>query len=52
MYEPITYKQAGDMLEFGGLLGSAPVMRVNTYSCENFIQRGGRIPAPIHSLKN
>ena len=42
----------GDRVEFGGLLGYAPVMRVNPVSCEKFIARGGRIPAPIHSLKN
>ncbi len=45
-------KTAGDTLEFGGLLGSAPVMRVNNVSCRKFIERGGRIPAPIHSLRN
>lgn len=42
----------GDMVEFGGLLGTAPVMKVNKYSSAKFIQRGGRIPAPIHSFKN
>ncbi len=42
----------GDMIEFGGLLGSAPVMNVNKYSSSKFISRGGRIPAPLHSLKN
>lgn len=42
----------GDMIEFGGLLGSAPVMKVNPNSSELFIARGGRIPAPIHSFKN
>lgn len=42
----------GDMVEFGGLLGSAPVMAVNAKSSEKFISRGGRIPAPIHSFKN
>lgn len=42
----------GDMVEFGGLLGAAPVMRVNPFDCTKFVQRGGRIPAPIHSLKN
>ena len=45
-------KSAGDTVEFGGLLGSAPVMRVNNVSCKKFIERGGRIPAPIHSLRN
>lgn len=42
----------GDMLEFGGLLGHAPVMPVNHYSSAEFISRGGRIPAPLHSLRN
>ncbi|MDU1314857.1 MAG: PFL family protein [Clostridium septicum] len=42
----------GDMVEFGGLLGTAPVMPVNKYSSSLFIKRGGRIPAPIHSFKN
>ncbi|MCO8794334.1 PFL family protein [Clostridioides difficile] len=42
----------GDMVEFGGLLGRAPVMPINTNSSELFTQRGGRIPAPIHSFKN
>ena len=42
----------GDMVEFGGLLGRAPVMEVNKYSSELFIKRGGKIPAPIHSFKN
>lgn len=49
---PAYGKSAGDRVEFGGLLGSAPVMPLNTYSPERFIRRGGRIPAPIHSLKN
>ncbi len=49
---PAPGKQAGDSVEFGGLLGRAPVMPVNRYSCAQFIARGGRIPAPIHSLKN
>ena len=44
--------KVGDLVEFGGLLGTAPVMPVNKYSSSLFIQRGGRIPAPIHSLKN
>ena len=44
--------KAGDYVKFGGLLGEAPVMPVNGYSCENFIKRQGRIPAPIHSFKN
>lgn len=45
-------KGVGDVLEFGGLLGQAPIMPVNRFSCENFINRGGRIPAPIHSFRN
>lgn len=49
---PAPGKKAGDTVEFGGLLGRAPVMPVNQYSCADFIARGGRIPAPIHSLKN
>ena len=49
---PAPGKAVGDRVEFGGLLGYAPVMRVNPVSCEKFIARGGRIPAPIHSLKN
>ncbi|MBO4309074.1 MAG: PFL family protein [Clostridia bacterium] len=49
---PAYGKVAGDSVEFGGLLGSAPVMPLNTYSPARFIGRGGRIPAPIHSLKN
>ena len=44
--------KVGDTVNFGGLLGYAPVMPVNTYSPERFVSRGGRIPAPIHSLKN
>ena len=42
----------GDTVEFGGLLGSGPVMPVSRYSSETFVGRGGRIPAPIHSLRN
>ena len=42
----------GDTVEFGGLLGEGPVMRVNPFGSEKFIARGGRIPAPIHSLRN
>lgn len=49
---PAAGKTVGDSLEFGGLLGAAPVMPVHPYSAEKFISRGGRIPAPIHSLKN
>lgn len=49
---PAIGKKPGDQLEFGGLLGSAPIMPVNTFSCEAFISRTGRIPAPVHSFKN
>ena len=49
---PVEGKDVGDSVEFGGLLGHAPVMPVNGYSCEAFISRQGRIPAPIHSFKN
>jgi hypothetical protein len=49
---PAPGKNVGDLVEFGGLLGSGPVMRVSQYSCEEFVNRGGRIPAPIQSLKN
>ena len=49
---PVIGKKVGDMVEFGGLLGYAPVMPVNSFSCDAFINRGGRIPAPIHSFKN
>ena len=49
---PVIGKDVGDTVEFGGLLGYAPVMPVNRFSCEAFVNRGGRIPAPIHSFKN
>ena len=49
---PAVGKKAGDRVEFGGLLGFAPVMPVNTFGCGKFIARGGRIPAPLHSLRN
>ncbi len=49
---PVIGKGVGDCVEFGGLLGHGPVMPVNSFSCEAFVQRGGRIPAPIHSFKN
>ena len=49
---PVIGKGVGDQAEFGGLLGYAPIMPVNQFSCEKFINRGGRIPAPIHSFKN
>lgn len=49
---PVIGKTVGDSAEFGGLLGHAPIMPVNRYSCDAFVNRGGRIPAPIHSFKN
>ena len=49
---PAYGKKAGDEVSYGGLLGSAPIMTLNTRSPEKFVSRGGRIPAPIHSLKN
>ena len=49
---PVIGKGVGETVEFGGLLGYAPVMPVNKYSCEKFVNRKGRIPAPIHSFKN
>jgi uncharacterized protein (UPF0210 family) len=49
---PVFGKKAGDEVEFGGLLGRAPVMAVNKFSSQEFIRRGGRIPAPIHSFRN
>ncbi len=49
---PVIGKTVGDSVEFGGLLGHAPIMPVNRFSCDAFINRGGRIPAPIHSFKN
>ena len=49
---PVIGKKVGDTAEFGGLLGYAPIMPVNTKDCSAFINRGGRIPAPIHSFKN
>ena len=49
---PVIGKDVGETVEFGGLLGYAPVMPVNTFRCDDFINRGGRIPAPIHSFKN
>ena len=45
-------KKAGDTVEFGGLLGHAPVIPVNQFKCDDFIARGGRIPAPLHALRN
>ena len=49
---PVWGKSVGESCEFGGLLGYAPIMKIHKESCEKFISRGGRIPAPIHSLKN
>ncbi|MCG4457224.1 PFL family protein [Erysipelothrix rhusiopathiae] len=49
---PAYGKGVGETVEFGGLLGYAPIMKVNPFSCESFMNRGGRIPAPIHSFKN
>ena len=49
---PVIGKKVGDTAEFGGLLGYAPIIPVNTKDCSAFINRGGRIPAPIHSFKN
>lgn len=49
---PVIGKGVGETVEFGGLLGYAPIMPVNQFSCEAFVERGGRIPAPIHSFKN
>lgn len=49
---PVVGKSLGDTVEFGGLLGYAPIMPVNSFSSQRFVDRGGRIPAPIHSFKN
>ena len=49
---PVIGKDVGDRIEFGGLLGDAGIMPVNGYGCADFVNRGGRIPAPIHSFKN
>lgn len=49
---PVQGKDVGEQAEFGGLLGYAPIMPVNSFSCDDFITRTGRIPAPIHSFKN
>ncbi|MDD2648680.1 MAG: PFL family protein [Eubacteriales bacterium] len=49
---PAIGKKAGDVVEFGGLFGRAPIMEVNRCDCSEFVKRGGRIPAPLHSLKN
>ena len=49
---PVIGKKVGEEAEFGGLLGTAPIMKVNPYSSEIFVKRGGRVPAPLHSLNN
>ncbi|HBH94816.1 MAG TPA: hypothetical protein DDX91_03635, partial [Ruminococcaceae bacterium] len=49
---PAIGMKEGEILEFGGLFGSGPVMKVNRFDCSKFIDRGGRIPAPLQSLKN
>ena len=49
---PVIGKDVGETVEFGGLLGYAPIMPVNGFSCDAFVNRGGRIPAPVHSFKN
>lgn len=49
---PVIGKGVGEKVEFGGLLGYAPIMPVNIFDCSNFVNRKGRIPAPIHSFKN
>ena len=49
---PVAGKKVGETVEFGGLLGHAPIMKVSKFSCEKLISRKGRIPAPIHSFKN
>jgi uncharacterized protein (UPF0210 family) len=49
---PVEGKGVGEMANFGGLMGYAPIIPVNQTSCEAFVTRGGRIPAPIHSFKN
>ena len=49
---PVIGKGVGEAVEFGGLLGTAPIMKLSDYSSADFIARGGRIPAPIHSLRN
>ncbi len=49
---PVPGRDVGEMAEFGGLLGSAPIMPVSAFSSAQFIRRGGRIPAPLQSLQN
>ena len=49
---PVPGKKAGDTVKFGGLLGTAPVMEVNRFKSADFLKRGGRLPAPITSMRN
>ncbi|MFA6870558.1 MAG: DUF711 family protein, partial [Methanomethylophilus sp.] len=49
---PVIGKKAGENCSFGGLLGDATIMPINRYGCAAFVNRGGRIPAPVHSFKN
>jgi len=49
---PVPGREVGETVEFGGLLGSAPIMHVNRFLSDQFIRRGGRIPAPVQSLRN
>jgi hypothetical protein len=49
---PVPGKKPGDSVDFGGLLGEAPIMHVNRFSAKNFLKRGGRLPAPITSMRN
>ena len=49
---PAVGKDIGDSVVYGGLLGEAPIVKVNSLSSANFVNRAGRIPAPIHSLNN
>ena len=49
---PVPGKKAGEWVDYGGLLGAAPVMAVNNFSSKDFVRRGGRIPAPVQSLRN
>jgi uncharacterized protein (UPF0210 family) len=49
---PVPGKRAGESVDFGGLLGEAPIMEVNKGSAENFLKRGGRMPAPVTSMRN
>ena len=49
---PVIGKNVGESIEWGGLLGKAPIMPVNSFSSQRFVDRRGRIPAPVHSFKN